>query len=309
MNKFSQSIDPALRNHARMKDGPYENMSRIFAGKITAMHPDRGTVDIALNGAISQGGFYTEVPISSWSYGTQTGSTYMPTIKLAAPMATKVGTYDQPIPSGEEDVWAIVGHLNNSAQRPVVLGFMSPYGAQTHVNAIGMELHVHETGVWHALYNDSSTTPNDREEWHGPEGSQRIVGIDASKTWTMTNYNKKWAPRTISGTTYPYSVAELWQGTMSITANNNLGKSNAITVSAPNGGNMTIAVADGNFVVTASGNVNISAAIANIDAGTVNLAGGGSAVARVGDSVAGTTSDGDTFSGTITSGSGKTFSG
>lgn len=59
------------------------------------------------------------------------------------------------------------------------------------------------------------------------------------------------------------------------------------------GDDLTIDAGGGNVTIT-------NAAVANIDAATVNLAGGGPAVARVGDAVAG---------GVITGGSSKVFAG
>jgi phage baseplate assembly protein V len=66
-------------------------------------------------------------------------------------------------------------------------------------------------------------------------------------------------------------------------------------------GELRISVSGDVQIELAGGNVTIEgAAIANLDAAAINLAGGGPAVARIGDSVVG---------GVITSGSSKVFSG
>lgn len=74
--------------------------------------------------------------------------------------------------------------------------------------------------------------------------------------------------------------------------------------------NTTVNVQGGQTVnISASNAVTVTAAVVNVNGGTVALAGGGSPVARVGDQVAGIDAMGTPFTGTIISGSPRVTSG
>ena len=216
-------IDPALVNRAQMEQGdnPYITQRDLFLGKVVAVYPATGTVDVALDGTPSQGGFYRSVPVLSWSYATQTGETYLPgNITLAAPQTSAAGPYDQPIPSGEQDVWCVCGHLNGRTQRPVCLGFLSPLVSQVHTKDAGWKVSLHESGVWSAISQVGDVQVG------LPDGSYILLSPGTSPV-DMTTQNAAWKPATTSS---------------------------AYTVTLHVGGNVTLNVT-GNIALNATGNV------------------------------------------------------
>jgi hypothetical protein len=120
-------------------------------GKVIHSNPAKGTVDVAIDGSGGQGGIYQEVPVLSWSMGTQTGDMYFPTVSPSLPIPSANGTYDQPVSSGQQDVWCVLGHLNGRSNRPVVLGFMNPFESQVRSSVVGNEVKVHESGTYQVI--------------------------------------------------------------------------------------------------------------------------------------------------------------
>lgn len=214
----SGHIDPSLQRRAVIEhNNPYGNQRQVFLAKVVAVHPDVGTIDVALDGTPYQGGFYNGVPVTSWSYGTQTGQSYMPSnITLAAPIPSAEGTYDQPISSGEQDVWAVIAHLGGRAQRPVCIGFMSPQDSQIHTANAGWQVSLHESGVWTVI------SPSGDVQTGFPDGSYMLMSTGTTPV-DMTTQNASWAPKT---ETTPYNV------TMNIKGNVNLIITGSATVNA-----------------------------------------------------------------------------
>ncbi len=204
------SVDPALINRRVMEEGgnPLASQPEIFLAKVVALHPDTGRVDVALDGTPYQGGFYRNVPVMSWSYATQTGQSYLPgNIKLAAPTPSASGAYDQPVPSGEQDVWAVIAHLNARSQRPVCLGFLSPLSAQVHTKDPGYDVKLHESGVsW-------ITTPDGQVQINLPDGSNLVIGTGTTPL-DMTTQNPAWNPKT---TATAYNVTLNLKGNVNLT--------------------------------------------------------------------------------------------
>ena len=268
--------DPLLQRHKDMTSwNPYSAQPDLIYAKVVAVHSDAGTIDAAIDGANGQGGFYTNVSVLSWSYATETGQAYLPSnIKLTSPMPAAQGTYDQPVPSGEQDVWCVIAHLSGRAQRPVCLGFVSPLQSQVHTKDAGYDVKLHESGVY------SVTDPSGNVTVGLPDGSSIVVGASTTPV-DMTTQNSEWKPKT---SVTPYNVTMNMNGDVSITTQKNI----ALTVT-------------GNITMTVQGNVTLDTT------GDVYLGGtSGAAVARVGDAVSVNTTTGI---GTITSGSGKVFSG
>lgn len=197
----------ALHNRYSMEKAPYLNTHTLFLAKVVSVHPETGTVDVALD-ASHQGGFYTDVPVVSWSYGTQTGETYLPNVDLTAPIPSSEGTYDQPIGSGGEDVWAVCGHLAGRANRAVCLGFMSPIQAQIHTKTPGMAVNLHESGVYQVITADGNLNIG------LPDGSSIIIGI-ATELHDMQSENPSWSPKT---TSTPYNITIKVKGNVNLTA-------------------------------------------------------------------------------------------
>jgi hypothetical protein len=265
-----------LQRHKEITNwNPYSSQTDIIYAKVVAVHSNTGTVDVALDGANGQGGFYTNVPVLSWSYAAETGQTYLPSnIKLTTPMAAAQGTYDQPTSSGAQDVWCVIAHLSGRAQRPVCLGFISPLQSQIHTKDAGYDVKLHESGVYTVIDPTGNVTVG------LSDGSSIVVGTTTTPV-DMTTQNTAWNPKT---TTTPYNVTMNLNGNVSITTKKNI----ALTVT-------------GNITMTVQGNVTLATT------GDVYLGGtGGAAVARVGDAVSVSTTTGI---GTITSGSNKVFSG
>lgn len=202
--------DPALEARRQMEqNNPYMNQSDDLLAKVIAFHSASGTVDVAIDGSSHQGGIYRNVPILSWSYGTQTGHTYMPSnIKLAASMPSASGPYDQPIPSGEQDVWCVIAHLNGRSQRPVCLGFYSPTQSQIHTKDLGYEVKLHESGVY------SVTDPSGNVTVGLPDGSTIVIGTSSTPV-DMTAQNANWNPQTTSNN---YQVTMNFSGPVTINA-------------------------------------------------------------------------------------------
>ena len=182
-------IDPAVARRSHMENNPIMKMPYLFLGKVVNSNPQAGTIDVALDGALGQGGFYTNVPVLSWSVGRQTGHNYFPTVTLAAPEPSAHGVYDQPIKSGGQDIWAVIGHLAGRSQRPVCIGFMNPLDSQARSNTVGTEVHVHESGHYQV------TTAAGHHEIHFPDGGYVIVSTDTAPL-NMTADNPKWSTKT-----------------------------------------------------------------------------------------------------------------
>ena len=206
----ARHIDPALDRRSTLENAnPYGNQQQLFLAKVVAVYSDKGTIDVALD-ATHHGGFYYDVPILSWSYATQTGTTYLPSnITLAAPFPSENGTYDQPIASGEQDVWAVIGHLRGRMQDPVCLGFMSPPQSQIHTKDPGYAVALHESGT------SVVTTPDGQTQITLPDGSSIVIGTGTT-VYDMTNQNPDWNPKT---TTAPYNLTLNFKGNVSITVN------------------------------------------------------------------------------------------
>lgn len=203
------SIDPALsRRSNQQATNPYLDTPLLYMGKVVASHPETGTVDVAIDGAGGQGGVVPNVPVLSWSAGTQTGSSYFPSVDAAAPIPSSQGTYDQPLSSGEQDVWCIVGYLNGRSQRPVVIGFLSPFDSTTRSNAVGDQVEVHESGVF-------SVTTKDGDLQIGlPDGSYILISTGTTPV-DMTSKNSAWNPTT---TATPYQVTMNFNGPVTVNA-------------------------------------------------------------------------------------------
>lgn len=211
-------FDPALQRRAQVENrNPYGNQQQVFLAKVVAVHSDTGKIDVALDGTPYQGGIVQNVPVTSWSYGTQTGQAYLPSnIKLAASLPSSQGVYDQPVPSGEQDVWAVIAHLGGRAQRPVCIGFMSPHDSQVHTENAGWQVSLHESGVWTAI------SPAGDVQTGYPDGSYLLMSAGTTPV-NMGQQNANWNPKT---TSTPYNV------TMSIKGNVSLTITGSVTVNA-----------------------------------------------------------------------------
>jgi hypothetical protein len=207
----AKHIDPALESARRHEqNNPYENHTELTLGKVINVHPDTGKIDVAIDGTPHQGGIIPNVPVMSWSYATQTGQSYLPSnIKLAAPIPSSQGTFDQPIPSGEQDVWCVLGFLDAKFQRPVCIGFLSPLDAQIHTKDAGWEVSLHESGVWMATDPAGNTTMG------LPDGSTIVIGQSITPA-NMTAQNANWKPQT---TNTPYNLTMNIKGNVNITVN------------------------------------------------------------------------------------------
>jgi len=202
------TIDPALTRRGNLSNNPYLDTNLLYMGKVIASHPSTGTVDIAIDGSNGQGGIYKNVPVMSWSMGTQTGESYFPSVDLAAPIPQSQGTFDQPLSSGKSDVWCVVGHLNARSQRPIVLGFLNPFSQNTRSSQVGDHVSVHESGVYQI------TTQSGHYEFHLPDGSYIIFATDSTPI-NMQSKNANWNPKT---TTTSYNVTVNVNGAVTINA-------------------------------------------------------------------------------------------
>ncbi|WP_304459085.1 hypothetical protein [Alicyclobacillus sendaiensis] len=267
-----QSVQSSLQNRRNTLQNPYGSAPPLLLGKVIASYPEYGTVDVAVEGTNVQGGFYRNVPVMSWSMGSQVGASYFPTINHARPSPTPYGTYDQPIPSGESDVWCVIGHLNGRSQRPVVLGFLHPYQQSTRSSNVGDLVDAHESGVYKYIAKNGTV------QIGFPDGSYVLISPSTTPV-NMTSVNPNWNPKTTS------------------TANN-------LTISVR--GNVEISVA-GSATISAN-EVTISANQASVDASEVYLGttSGGSPVARKGDPVQ-VTVNGTVYTGQIAGGSSVVF--
>ncbi len=282
--------DPLLQRHKDMTNwNPYSSQSDVIYAKVVAVHSNTGTIDAALDGANGQGGFYANVPVLSWSYATETGQAYLPSnIKLTSPMPSAQGTYDQPVPSGEQDVWCVIAHLSGRAQRPVCLGFVSPLQSQIHTKDAGYDVKLHESGVYTVIDPQGNVTVS------LPDGSSIVVGTSTMPV-DMTTQNAAWKPKTMAT---PYNVTLDLKGNLSLTIKGNATIDVTGKVDVTSQDDVAVTT-QGNAALTATGNATISAA------GVYLGSSGGAAVARVGDAVSVNTTTGI---GTITSGSSKVFS-
>jgi len=236
----SNHIDPALAARARVENSnPYSNEPGPFLAKVIAVHSDTGRIDVALDGKV-QGGILYGVPVTSWSYGTQTGETYLPSnIKLAAPIPTEFGAYDQPIPSGDQDVWAVIVFLGRRAQRPICLGFQSPYNSQVHTVNAGWKVSLHESGIWTAI------SPAGDVQTGYPDGSYTLASTGDTPV-DMTQENAEWSPQT---TTTPYNLTLNVKGTVNLTVSGTVTvNASEVYVGTVTGGGKPIA-RDGDVVV------------------------------------------------------------
>ncbi len=271
----------AINRRLAMNAMPFNSQTRPMLAKVIAVHSDIGAVDVAIDG-LGQAGYFNNVPVMSWSYGSQTGQAYMPSnIDHAAPVPSSQGTYDPPIASGKQDVWCVVEFLSGRSQRPVCIGFVSMLGSMIQTKDPGWEVKLHESGVW------SATDPEGNVTIGLPDGSSVVIGTSTTPA-DMTTVNDKWNPKTM---TTAYNITLDLKGNLSLTIK----------------GDTSINVT-GKTSITSVGDVNVaSSGNAVIDATNVYLAGtGGQEVARKGDAVQVDTTTGV---GTITSGSAKVFSG
>lgn len=186
-----QSVQSSLQNRRNTLQNPYGNAPPLLLGKVIASYPQYGTVDVAVEGTNVQGGVYRNVPVMSWSMGSQVGASYFPTINHARPSPTPYGTYDQPIPSGESDVWCVIGHLNGRSQRPVVLGFLHPYQQSTRSSNVGDLVDAHESGVYKYIAKNGTV------QIGFPDGSYVLISPSTTPV-NMTSVNPNWNSKTTS---------------------------------------------------------------------------------------------------------------
>ena len=172
-----------------MSSNPYMDAPTLLLGKVIESHPSAGTVDVALDGANGQGGIIQGVLVGSWTMGVDTGSSYFPTVDLAIPIADPQGTNDQPLPSGKQDVWCVVGNLNNRSQRPIALAFVNPAQQNTRSSDVGDEVHVHESGIY------SIKTKQGDLQIGLPDGSEILISTGNTSV-DMTTKNANWNPPT-----------------------------------------------------------------------------------------------------------------
>ena len=228
-------IDPLLQNRKEMVGfNPYTSRMDLVIAKVVAVHTDTGCVDVALDDAGGQGGFLANVPVTSWSYATQTGEAYLPSnIKLTSPMPSSNGTYDIPVPSGEQDVWCVVGFASSRSQRAVCLGFLSPIASQVHTKDAGYAVKLHESGVWSVIDPSGNVTIG------LPDGSNVVIGTSTTPT-AMSEQNPDWSPKT---TTTPYNVTLSIKGnvTLSVVGDVSINASGNVYVGASTGSGKAVA--------------------------------------------------------------------
>ncbi len=272
---FTYSVDPSLTNRANLAYNPYLDATQLYLAKVIQVHPENGTVDVALSGTGGQGGKYTNVPVLSWSMGSQVGEVYFPTIDQALPLTVPNGVYDQPVSSGGKDVWCVVGHLNGRANRPVVLGFLTTLNGQTNVSEVGMKVSLHESGIYHVVNKEG------HYELHFPDGSYIIVGQDSSPL-DMTSVNPNWNPAT---TTTPNNLTAHFQGSVNIIASEfNLNGEQLLTA-----GDLNFSQISGQITTSQLGDgVVTQANIADAAIGTAQIQDGAITTAKIADASIGT---------------------
>ena len=185
-------LDPALAR--RQQPNALTERWTLYFGKVIAVHPDRGTVDVALDGAGPGGGFYLDCAVGMPYAGSQTGLSYLPTVTLTTPIPGPDGTWDLATASGDRDVYCVVGHLRGLARQPVVLQwFVLPEGSQMLFETPGIRVDRHESGV----YRVTLPTAGQHDEIHWPDGTYLLVGANTTPH-PMTTENPAWNPPTAS---------------------------------------------------------------------------------------------------------------
>lgn len=204
-----KSVDPALQSRSQTEKGPYMAATpSLLLSKVIQFNPEQGTVDVAIDGANVQGGMLRDVPVFSWSAGTQTGQSYFPTVDLTQPVQTQAGTYDLPLPSGKEDVWALIGFLNGRGNRPVCVGFQQPLESTARSDAVGDAVDLHESGIYEI------TTKDGILQVGLPDGGLILISTSSTPV-DMTTKNANWSPKT---TTQKYQINITVQGPVTIDA-------------------------------------------------------------------------------------------
>jgi len=187
--------DPALVSKESNNQGPYRHLTQLLLGKVVAFHPAQGTADVALTNVAAGGGFYRNVPVLSWVMGTQVGESYYPRVDAALPLADPSGPYDVPLPSGQADVWCVVGHVLGRSRSPAILGFLPPQTSEVLHASEGLRVGLHESGVYWV------TTSGAHDERHYPDGTAIIVGPD-TEPYDMAAENPSWKPPTTGALNY-----------------------------------------------------------------------------------------------------------
>lgn len=170
----------------QQRSNPYMAQGTLYLAKVVAVHPDRGTVDVALDGAGPGGGGYQECKVSVPYGGTQTGDSYLPTVTPARPVQQKNGLWDLAIASKERDVWCLVGHISGRARKPMVIAWLQPPEGQMLFQTQGIRVQRHESGVYRV------TLPNGHDELRWPDGTFLTVGPDTA-SHDMTQENSEWS--------------------------------------------------------------------------------------------------------------------
>lgn len=159
------------------------NYPWLSLAKVIGRHPEKATVDLAM----SDGGLYPDVPVLGLLSGSA-GQNYIPSFSPSVPYPTAAGTVDLAVP-GKDDLWAVVGYMGGNSKSAVVLGFLPPQVSQVFVKTDGLELELHESGVY------SLITPDGATETTWPDGTFLRVG-DSLTHHDMASENPDWNPPT-----------------------------------------------------------------------------------------------------------------
>lgn len=257
---------------------PYRAITgqRMLWGKISARHPETGRVDVTLD----HGSILPNVLMGPQMLGQTIGETYLPAVNLVTPEPTAQGPYGLPtLPASPADntQYVLVDWLEGSGREPVVVGYNPTTVSIIAPQKPGWKVFRHEAGYWETVDPDGNWT----QTW--PDGST----ISVSTTGTPaqpTDINPQFpAPPATTPVQMTFQTAAGAKLIISGT-----------TVTVTDGAGATAVLNNG---------------VATITANTVNFNNGTKGVARLGDSVSGTTSNGDTFTGTITSASTTVLSG
>lgn len=239
---------------------PWWQSLRLTLAKVVRRNSEDHTVDIVLQ----SGGSVLGVPVLG-SFGSLAGGQYLPQVKpsVTGYSETYGGETDLPLP-GTGDLWAVVAFLRGNMQSAVVLGFLPPLHSMIYTKTPGIELFLHESGVYRL------TTPDGATEVHWPDGTYLRVGAGTA-AHNMVAENPTWSPP--SSTVHP-------------------------DVMLQHGSGLILHIdPSGNLTLSTTGSVQVSAPKVVLGQGTSPQP-----VARVGDAVQVTIS-GTTYTGTITSGS------
>jgi hypothetical protein len=161
------------------------NYNWLHLAKVIGRHPDSGTVDLAM----AQGGVWYGVPVVGNLSGLS-GSNYIPDFKPTAPYQTENGTVDLAV-VGTADLWAVVAYMDGNSKSAIVIGFLPPRTSQVFVKTPGLDLNLHESGVYRL------TTPDGATEIHYPDGTYIRVGQTLTPH-NMAQENPDWNPPTSS---------------------------------------------------------------------------------------------------------------